>query len=121
MGGNGYQAQQVVANIVIEGCIEVRHDHLSRRELATEFLVLALEPRVSAEVINRTMLGCGHKPGSRVVRDTRLWPLLERSDESILREVLGNASLAHHPPATGDHPRVPGSPAPRAARVERTF
>src|SRR5260221_5439455 len=105
MAGNEYQAQQIVTNIVIEGCIEIRHDHLSRRELATEFLVLAREQRVSAEVINRTMLGCGHKPGSRVVPDTRLWPLLERSDESILRKVLSDAHIAHHPCETGDQPR----------------
>jgi hypothetical protein len=31
----------------------------------------------------------GHKPGSRVVRDARLRPLLEPDDE-IVREVLGD-------------------------------
>ncbi len=66
--------------------------------------MLALEPRVSAEVINGTMLGGGHEPGARIVRNARLRPLLERGDQSILREVLGKADIAHDPRQAGDEP-----------------
>ncbi len=66
--------------------------------------MLALEPRPSAEVINSTMLGGGHEPGARVVRDARLRPLLERSNQSILREILGNADIAHDSREGSDEP-----------------
>ncbi len=74
MTGDEHQAQQVVAHVIVESCLDVVHldlarAHLAGIELATEFLVLALEPRVSAEVVDRTMLGGGHQPGARVVRN----------------------------------------------------
>ena len=43
MTGDEDEAQQVVADVVVEGRVEIRHGHLFRLELATEFLVLALE------------------------------------------------------------------------------
>ena len=64
--------------------------------------MLALEQRVAAEEVDRAVLGGGHQPGARVVRDARLRPLLERGDESILRELLGEADVAHHPREPGD-------------------
>ena len=102
MTGNKHEAEQVVADIIIERCIEIGHGHLSGCELAAEFLVLALEPRVSAEVIDGTMFSRGHQPGPRVVRDARNWPLLEGSDESILREILGDTDIAHNAREAGD-------------------
>ena len=50
------------------------------------------------------MLRGGHEPGARVVRDARLRPLLERGDESVLRELLGEADVAHDPREAGDEP-----------------
>jgi hypothetical protein len=41
------------------------------------------------------MLGRGHQPGARVVRDARLRPLLQRRDERLLREVLGEGDVTH--------------------------
>ena len=77
----------------------------SSDELAAEFFVLALEPRVSAEVVDRAMFRGGHQPGARIVRDARLRPLLERGDQGILRQVLGHADIAHDPRQPGDEPR----------------
>ena len=79
--------------------------------------MLALEERVSPEVIDCAVLGCGHKPGSRIVRDARLRPLFERSDESILREILGDAYIAHNSRETGDESRRLDPP----YRVNRTM
>ena len=62
------------------------------------------------------MFGRGHKPGSRVVWDARLRPLFERSDESILSEVLGDADVAHDSREAGDEPRRLDPP----DRVNRT-
>jgi hypothetical protein len=44
----------------------------------------------------------GHEPSARIVRDARFRPLLERSDESVLRKFLGEADIAHDPRETGD-------------------
>ncbi len=54
--------------------------------------------------VDRAMLRGGHEPGARVVRDARLRPLLERGDERVLREILGQADVAHDPRETGDEP-----------------
>ena len=83
MAGREHEAQEVVAHVIVEGRVEIRHGQLLLRlELATELLVLALEPLVSAQEIDRAMLRGGHEPGARVVRDARLGPLLERGDET---------------------------------------
>jgi len=110
MTGDEHQAQKVVADVIVEGSVEIFHQdlastHLAGIEFATEFLVLALEPRVSAEVINRAMLGSRHKPSARVVRDARLRPLFERGNESILCKILGHTDIAHDPRQPGDEPR----------------
>jgi hypothetical protein len=99
------ESQQVVTDFIVEGCINVFHLDLAGPDLAganllndaltSELLVLALETCVAAEVIDRAMLGGSHKPGTRVVRDARFWPLLERRHESILCEVFGNTNIAH--------------------------
>ena len=52
-------------------------------------------------------------------RDARLRPLLERGDERVLRELLGQADVAHDPREAGDEPRRLDSPdrVDRAVRV----
>ena len=73
-------------------------------ELARELLVLALERRAAAQQVDRAVLRRGHEPGARVVRDARLGPLLERGDERVLRQLLGEADVAHDPREAGDQP-----------------
>ena len=105
MTGDEHQAQEVVADVIVDRGIEVWLGHLLRLKLATEFLVLALHASVSADVIDCTMLGGGHEPGARVGRDARLRPLLQRGDESILRKVLGQTDIADDPRQPGNEPR----------------
>ena len=70
---------------------------LLRLELAAELLVLALEQLAAAQPVDGAVLRGGHQPGARVVRDARLRPLLERGDERVLRQLLGEADVAHDP------------------------
>ena len=115
MTGDEYQAQQVIADIVVESSVEFFHLGLTRPDLAgtdllndafaTEFLVLAVEPLVAAEVVDGAMFGGGHQPGARIVRNARLRPLFERGHQSILREVFGHADIAHNSGQPGDEPR----------------
>src|ERR1700690_403738 len=110
MAGHEYQPQEVVAYIIVESGVEVFHldlagAHLASIEFAAELFVLALEPCVSAEMINRAVLGSGHQPGAGVIRDTRLRPLLKGCDESILCEIFGQTDIPHDPRQPGDEPR----------------
>ena len=51
--------------------------------------MLAVKKRVTAEVIDGTMLRRGHQPGAGIFGNTRFRPLLESGDEGILGQVLG--------------------------------
>src|SRR2546427_3525880 len=48
------------------------------------------------------MLRGGHEPSARIVRDARLRPALERDDERVLRQVLGQTDVAGDPGEPGD-------------------
>src|SRR5260370_24649405 len=105
MTGYEHETKEVVADVIVERGIEIRHGHLLLRlELASQLLLSALEPRVSAEEVDCRVLRSGHEPGAGVVRDARFRPLLKRSDEGVLRELLGKTDIAHDPRETGDDP-----------------
>src|SRR2546421_10092540 len=64
--------------------------------------MLAFQKLIPAKVVDRAVLRRGHEPGAWVVRDARLGPLFERGDESVLRELLGKADVAHNAREAGD-------------------
>src|ERR1043166_2670421 len=106
MTGGEDQAQQVVADVIVQRGVEVRHGQLLLDlELATELLVLALEHLASTQPVDRAILRGGHEPGARVVRNARLRPLLQCGDECVLRELLGKTDVSHDPRQAGDDPR----------------
>ena len=65
--------------------------------LAESRQVIAFELQAHGRTadIDRPVLRRAHEPGARVVRDTRLGPLLERGDERVLRQVLRQADVVH--------------------------
>src|SRR6266568_3528118 len=69
MTGDEHEAQEVIANVIVECGVEIRHGHLLRLELAAKLRVLALKPLVSAEDVDRPVLRSGHEPSARIVRD----------------------------------------------------
>src|SRR6185295_9929405 len=71
-------------------------------QLDRELLVLALEPGAPAEDVDGAMLGGGHEPGARIVRDARRGPPLQRGDQRVLRQVFGNTNVAHDPRDSSD-------------------
>src|SRR2546428_283739 len=100
-----HKAQQVVADVIVDRRVEIRLGHFPLGlELAAELLVLALEERSPAQLVDGPALRDGHEPGARVVRNARLRPLLERGDERILREIFGKTEIAHDPREPGDEP-----------------
>lgn len=70
MAGYEYEAEQIVTHVIVERSVEIRHSHLPGLEIAGNLLVFAFEPRVAAEVIDGTMFGSHHEPGTRILRNT---------------------------------------------------
>src|SRR3989442_14049595 len=120
MAGDEHEAQQVVADMIVDRRVEIRHRRVPPSlELGTELLMLAIEHLAPAQLVDRPMLRGGHEPGARIVRDARLGPALERDDERVLRQVLGETDVARDPCEPGDE--LGGLDAPdgidRAVRV----
>jgi hypothetical protein len=105
MARREHQPQQVVSHVVVYRRVEIGcRSILLVAELVAELLVLAIEQRAPAELIDRAVFRRGHEPGSRIVRDTRLWPLLKGRDQRVLREVFGQAHVADASGQSGDEP-----------------
>src|SRR5580692_12883105 len=104
MAGDEHQSQKIVADIVIESGCKIRQGHFFLFHLAAQLFVLALQPRVAAEMIHGAMLGRGHQPGAGIVRNARLRPLLESGKQRVLRQILGDTYVAHHARQSGDQP-----------------
>src|SRR5262245_6566554 len=101
------EAQQLVADVVIEVIIEIgRHSLPLDLDSAAKLLVLALDQPSAAQPVNGAMLGRGHQPGPGTVGDARLRPLLEGSDEGVLRNLLGEADIAHQARDASNQPRL---------------
>ena len=107
MAGGEDQAQEIVVERVVGLRGEVGQRHASPRRSSSRASSCVLRSWTSARR-RRSIARCladGHEPGARVVRDARLGPLLERGDERLLREVLGEADVAHDPGEAADQPR----------------
>jgi hypothetical protein len=73
-------------------------------ELAAKLRVLAIEEFVAAKQINSAVLRGGHQPGAGIIRNAGLRPPLKRDNQSILRELLGQAHIADDARKAGDKP-----------------
>ena len=101
------EAQEIVADVVVERGVEIGLRRLLLDlELVAELLVLAFEQLVAAEADrwrDAWRAAMSQAPGLSGMPD--LGPLLERRDERVLREVLGEADVAHDSRETGDELR----------------
>ena len=111
MAGNEYQAEKVVANMIVDRGFQSSHGGLLPGiDFAAKLLVLTFEKFCAAEGVDGAMLGRGHEPGTRIIRDARLWPTLESGNECILCEVFRETDVTHHTRETGDEPGRLNSP-----------
>ena len=107
MARGEHQPQQIVADVVVDRLVDVlQRRFLLGLELAAELFVLALRELAAAQPVDRAVLGGGHQPRARLVRNARLRPLLERGDQRVLRELLGQTDVAHDPGEPGDQLRL---------------
>ncbi len=89
MAGDEDQAQQIVADVLVDRRVEVAVTRfLLGLEVASDFLLLALESRFAAQHIDRPMLRRAHEPRPRIARHARFWPLLERRHQRVLGQLL---------------------------------
>ena len=120
MAGREEEAQQVVADVVVDRGLERRDFGFGRGlEIPGDLPVLALEERPAAKLIDRAVLRRRHEPGAGVLRHARLGPPLERRDQGVLREVLGETDVPDDPREPRDEPRRLDSPdgVDRAVRI----
>ncbi len=82
------------------GLIELLEDF----QLAPDQLPLTLERDPPAQLVDTPALGGGHQPCARLIRDARRRPLLERGDERILCQILGDRHVAHDASQPGYQP-----------------
>ncbi len=98
------QAQDVVRHVVDlrdeVGLVELLED----LQLTPDHLLLALERDAAAQRVDAPALRGGHEPGTRMVGDALLRPLLQRGDERVLGQVLGHRHVADDTSQPGDQP-----------------
>jgi len=65
------QPQPLIADIVIEGCVPIRHRLLLPRHVARQHVVGAGKHLAAAQMIERAALRSRHQPRAGLVRDAR--------------------------------------------------
>lgn len=73
-------------------------------EVPGQFLVLAVEPLRPSNVVDRATLRDRRQPGPRIVRHPGRRPLLQRRDQGVLGELLGESDVVDKPGQPGDDP-----------------
>jgi len=110
MAGDEDEAEEVVADGVIESGVEVGRGLLEGFEFAGELFVFALCDGVAAEEIDAAAFGGCGEPCRGIIGDAGLRPLLECGDECLLREVFGEADVAGETCESGDDTRGLNAP-----------
>ncbi len=106
VAGGEDQAQQVIADVVVERCVEIRRSHLPACfELQSQLRVLALDQLGAAEPVDGAVLGRSHQPRAGLFGDAVPGPLLERGYQGVLRQLLGKPHIAHDADEAGNEPR----------------
>src|SRR5579859_2597348 len=83
-----YEAKDVVTDVIVDCRIEIGHDHLLRRDFASDLFVLSLQQLFAAVPVNGAMFCGGHEPGASILRHARRRPLFQRSDKRVLSKIL---------------------------------
>ena len=95
--GGEDQPEQLVADVVVERGVEIGHGLLLLLHIERDHLVLAREHAAAAQMIQRPALGGRHQPRAGLFRNAGRGPMLERRQQRILRQLLGQRHIAQHP------------------------
>ena len=100
-GGEDEPQKVVVERVVGRGRKVLLINGRAQLRIAAQLLGLTLVDLRAPQPVDAAMLGGGHEPGARVVRDARLRPLLEGGEERILGDLLGHPDVPHDPREAG--------------------
>jgi hypothetical protein len=106
MTGGEDEPKHFIADVVVQGGIQIGHGLLLGLHLPGDHLVLAFENPAAAQMIQGPTLGGRHQPGAGLFWNTCRRPPLERGQQSFLRQILGQRHIAQHPRQAGDQPRL---------------
>ncbi|MGB7052182.1 MAG: hypothetical protein WBG41_11480 [Acidimicrobiales bacterium] len=102
MTGGEDQSQDVIVDVI--GINRIRWKHVCNG--SPDFGQLASVGLLPAHEIDGPVLGRRHEPGTWIVRDARLRPDLKRSDQTILRQFLGDSDITNDVSHASDDPGV---------------
>lgn len=109
VAGDEHEAQEVVVDVAVGPVglgAEIPHVHrLPHLQVAAQLDDLLPESHLPADEVHRLVLGGGRQPRAGVARYPVLRPLLERGDECVLCDLLGEPDIAHNPGQAGDELR----------------
>ena len=118
MAGGEHEAKQIVADVVVDRLVNfLECGFLLGIEIAADLRVFALGHLVPAQPVDGAALGGGRQPGAGFVGNARRRPLLERGEQRVLCQLLGEADVAHHAGEAGDDFRLLDPP----DRVDRAM
>ncbi len=104
MTGGEDEPKQFIADVVVQGGVQIGHGQLFLVHVSGDHLVLALQHSAAAQMINGPVLGGRHQPGARPFRNAGRRPPLEGGHQCILSQLLGQRHIAQHPRQTRDQP-----------------
>ncbi len=105
MARGEHEAEQVVIDVVGDGAVEVGVDRLRvDGQVATDVAVPVAQALVPAVLVDGPSLGHGHQPAPGIARNPRHRPLLQRGDDCVLGQLLGQAHIARVVGQPGDEP-----------------
>ena len=96
MARDEHQAQQVIADVIVEPVLGQRRAAGARFRLALQLRVLALRDLAVSELVERVVARRGGQPRARSIGHAAARPLLERADERVLCEFLGATDVPQH-------------------------
>src|SRR6185312_3324059 len=111
MAGDEDETKQIITDIVIDGRVEIDRGRIVLRpDLVPDVILLSLDDLAMAHCVDRAPFCGGHEPCAGIVRYSRFRPLVQRGDECILSEVLGESDVAYNACQAGDEFRRLDSP-----------
>jgi hypothetical protein len=83
--------------VKIKRRVQIGHCLLFRLQLESDHLVFAREHAGAAQMVQRPAFCHRHQPCARFFRNACRGPMLQRRQQRLLRQILGERHIAQHP------------------------
>jgi hypothetical protein len=102
--GGEDEPKQLIADVVVQGGVQIGHGLLLLLHIPGYHLVLALEHPTAAQMVQGPALGGRHQPGAGSFRNACRGPPLEGGQQGFLSQIFSQRHIAQHPRQAGDQP-----------------